>query len=100
MCADNVAFLELDRDKYVHRRDRSKEQVAAGHSRRRPECDNEAKHDRVTHKPVKERRSKSEIRIFFALPVHINLAQPEEIKMIDHECAQQHDSPAKEEESP
>ena len=96
----DIAFLELDRYEYVRRSDGREKEMTGGHSRRRPERNDESKHDWMTHESVKEWSSESKVGVLFASPVRIDLAQTKKIEVVDHERAQQHDSPAQEEKSP
>src|SRR5215813_13484824 len=53
---DQITFLQCDADKNVGCRDEGEEQMACGHNRRRPEGDDEAEIDRMSHELIEHWR--------------------------------------------
>ena len=70
------------------------QQMARRHRRRRPEGQQEAEIDRMAHPLVEERRPEHRRRQRLAAQPGIDLAQAEQLEMIDQEGAEQHDGPA------
>src|SRR5262245_22430335 len=51
-----ITFLQCDADKNVGRRDKGEEQMTRGHDRRRPEGDDEAEVDWMSHELIEHWR--------------------------------------------
>src|SRR6185503_12086222 len=89
-----VALLEEDADEDVSRGRDREQQVAHGHGGRRPEGDQEAEHDRMAHEVVEPARDERHLGVVGAAHAQPDLAQPEQVEVVDHEGRQQDDGPA------
>src|SRR5262249_27061507 len=93
MC-DEVALLQRDGDEDVEGQAGGEDQVADGHVGRRPEGDDEADVERVAHRLVEERRAEPGGRRAAALVGVPDLAQPEELEVVEEEGRDDGDQPA------
>src|SRR5581483_10703525 len=87
---DQVALLQMDADQNVAGGGEGEQQVADRHGGRRPEGDEEAQIDRMADLPVEQQGPEHGRRQRCTAQPGIDLAQPEQLEMIDEEGAEQH----------
>jgi len=93
MLGDQVALLELDRNENVGGRDDREHQGAQPSWSASPECEEPADVQRVTHVAVQRRHPERHGLVRLAQQLQPNLAQTEQVKVIDQERRKQEQSP-------
>ena len=91
---DQIALLEPDADQDIAGGPHGEQQMAQGHRRRRPEGEQEAEIDRMADPLVEEGRPEFRRRQGAAAQPGIDLAQAEQLEVVDEEGAEQHQAPA------
>src|SRR6202453_1436559 len=91
---DKVALFEPNADKDVASSCDGKEQVAQRHVRRRPKSQNEAGVDRMAQPPIQRGRYERWLRRRAPKQPGESLAQAEQVKVTDEECAQEQHPPS------
>src|SRR5580704_19674675 len=89
-----IVLLEENSDEDVGCRHRRKQQVPDSHRWRRPEWYYESEIDRMPHEIVKHRRLEPYRRHIASGEIIDNLMQAEQLEMVDHERASEHQQPA------
>ena len=88
-----IAFFELDRNKNVERCRQREEQMSHSHDRRTPEHGDPANVEWMTDYAIKQWSLKLERRLRPSLQMKPNLAQTEQVKVVDHNGREQHEHP-------
>jgi hypothetical protein len=91
---DEVTLLELDRDQDVGGRHDREEEMRRRHRRRPPEREEPADVERVPDDLVRAGRPELEVRVRLAAELEPDLAEAEEVEVIDEERAGEHRRPA------
>src|SRR6185295_3273159 len=68
-----------------------KEDVSHSHHRRRPKREEPSYVQRVPHESIEERRAKFQLSVLAPNQVEINLAESEQVKVVDQKCAEKND---------
>src|SRR5579885_2739667 len=97
---DEVTLFQHDPDEQVPGGGDREQQVTRRHRRRRPERQQEAEIDGMADDLVEERRPEARMLEFLAAPARVDLVQPEQLEVIDQECADQYHDPAEPEDRP
>lgn len=84
---DEVMLFKPDGDEDVRRGGDGKDEVAERHAGCGPEGNDEAEHDGVAAELVKHGLLETDELVLLALGEEVDLAQTEELKVIDHERA-------------
>jgi hypothetical protein len=91
---DQIALFQKDPDEDVGGGDGRKQQMSDRHERRRPEGDDEAEIDRMTHELVVERRAKHRRRWLLVRQILHHLLHAEQLEMVDQERAGEDEDPS------
>src|SRR6185295_1846353 len=83
-----VGLFEPDRQQDVGSRHDGKKQVSHGHDRRRPKRQQPPDIEWMPHVAIEERSAKLQVRVLAAHQIQIDLAQSEQVKVIDQERAE------------
>ena len=89
-----IPLFEPDRDEDVRGRSHGEQQMREGHRGGRPEHGDPTHVEGVTHEAVRSRRDERERRVLPTLQVQPDLAQSEQVEVLDQECGEEDEQPA------
>src|SRR5262245_17198813 len=93
-----VTLFELNTQENIACRGQREEQVAGGHDRRGPKCNDESQQQGMAHDFVEQWHLEFDRRVLPFCEMQVDLAQAKEIEVIDQERAHEHLCPTEPEE--
>lgn len=97
--ADEIALFELDPDQDVSCGRDGEEQMPGCHMRRRPGTDDQPKHQGMANITVEAFRFELDVMVILVRQVEPDLAEPEQVEVVDDERGKQYSAPSEPEEN-